>query len=277
MHGVGTLLRERRNALGLTLAQLGQAVDAAPSYLSMIENQRVDNPPSAGLLERLERVLGIEDAELRRAAAWQTTPDEVRQTVEQLAADAERGRQLAAWLKSQAGATKQRGGKDLDAIYRSGQLSKRINAVLKPVADPPAPIGPLDTAPRIPLINRVAAGNPSTFTDLDFPPGVADDYVAVPGLEDADAFATRIVGASMQPKYQEGDIVVFAPAADVIDGCDAFVRLEPEHEVTFKRVYFDEDQHTIRLQPLNPDFPARVVPREQVAGMFRAVWRFAKL
>ena len=105
---------------------------------------------------------------------------------------------------------------------------------------------------------------------------MADDYVAVPGLEDADAFATRIVGASMQPEYGEGDIVVFAPAADVTDGCDAFIRLEPEHEVTFKRVYFDEKASTVRLQPLNPDFPARVVPRGQVAGMYRAVWRFAK-
>jgi SOS-response transcriptional repressor LexA len=106
---------------------------------------------------------------------------------------------------------------------------------------------------------------------------VADDYLAVPGLTDPDAFATRIDGRSMHPDYRPGDIVVFSPLADVTDGCDAFVRLAPEHEITFKRVYFDEDAGTVRLQPLNPDFAPRVVPRDRVAGCFRAVWRFAKL
>lgn len=296
MQSVGPLLHERRRARRLTLAQLAQRVDATPSYLSMIENQRVDNPPSAGLLQRLEEALGITDGALQQAAQWQATPDTVRRTVAQLADDAQRGRKLAAWLKSQTDHDRKHGGKDLDALYRSGQLSKRINAVLAEPSTPDTPAKPgqksgevsggasggdvftlLRNAPRIPLINKVAAGNPSTFTDLDFPPGIADDYVAVPGLTDPDAFATRITGSSMQPQYVEGDIVVFAPSAEVTDGCDAFVRLESDHEITFKRVYFDAEQSTIRLQPLNPDFPARVVPREAVAGMFRAVWRFAKL
>jgi SOS-response transcriptional repressor LexA len=44
-----------------------------------------------------------------------------------------------------------------------------------------------------------------------------------------------------------------------------------------KRVYLDEEAGTIRLQPLNPDFAPRVVPREQVAGLYRAVWKFSKV
>ncbi len=304
---VGALLRRRRQQLGLTLSQLAAAVDAAPSYLSMIENRRVDNPPSSALLDRLEAALHITDRALHHAADWQSTPDPIRATLTQLADDAQRGRRLAAWLKQHTQKRTRKSkphesiGRDLDRLYRSGQLSRRINAVLR---TPPAPgetpenarytngknkppqssssrpaasVFPLRDAPRIPLINRVAAGLPSTFTDLDFPAGVADDYLAVPGLDDPDAFATRVTGASMEPAYAEGDLVVFSPAADVTDGCDAFVRLEPEHEVTFKRVFFDEAAGTIRLQPLNPQFAPRVFPREEVAGLFRAVWRFAKL
>lgn len=316
---LGTRLRDARKARGLTLAALADAVDAAPSYLSMIENGRVDNPPSAALLARLEAALRLPDAPLQRAAAWQTTPPAVRAEVARLADEAERGRNFAVWLAAQtdtnpktttkAPRRKRTVGKDLDALYRSGQLAKRLNAVLRTDSDahadedtpkhtktpnarktpgvdsPPSPPEAserplslrLREAPRVPLINRVAAGDPSAFTDLGFPAGVADDYLAVPGLTDPDAFATRIDGASMNPDYDQGDLVVFSPLADVTDGCDAFVRLEPEHEVTFKRVYFDEAAGTVRLQPLNPDFAPRVVPRESVAGCFRAVWRFAKL
>jgi hypothetical protein len=186
---------------------------------------------------------------------------------------------------------------------------------------------------------------------LDYPLNVADEYVACPELEDAQAFAARVVGDSMGPTYREGDVVVFSPAAAVTDGCDCFVRLEPDHETTFKRVFFEggdgsgppplregqgegevareneggagerkrqkaaadhphpglmdaqddagaerkaaadhphpsplpqgrgSPMHAthIRLQPLNPAFAARVVRREQVSGLWRAVWRLQRL
>jgi phage repressor protein C with HTH and peptisase S24 domain len=129
----------------------------------------------------------------------------------------------------------------------------------------------------VPLINRVAAGYPADFTDLDFPARVADEYVRAPAAagesaagRDPDLFAARVVGESMQPEYREGDIVVFSPAREVRSGVDCFVRLEPDHRTTFKRVYL-EAGGLIRLQPLNPAFAARVVPREEVAGLYAAV------
>ena len=79
----------------------------------------------------------------------------------------------------------------------------------------------------------------------------------------------------MRPEFSEGDVVIFSPARDVTDGCDCFVRLEPDHESTFKRIYFDDGQ--IRLQPLNPKYAPRTVPRETVVGLYRAVARFQKL
>ncbi|MEM9418954.1 MAG: LexA family transcriptional regulator [Planctomycetota bacterium] len=313
MDTVGQIVRKRREALGLTLSGVAASVGVAKSYLSMIENHRVGNPPSSGLLDELERALGITPGELRRAADWQSTPEPIRQEVQRLSADADRGRELAAWLKSNTvprkskskkadtagkqsggGASKETSGgggvgKDLDALYRSGQLSKRINAIL----DQPTPtqtdadanassllptaysLPP--TSYRVPLINRVAAGHATEHTDLDFPDGTADQYLDVPDAVAPDSFSTVIAGQSMLPKYEPGDIVVCSASAKLEDGCDCFVRLEPDHESTFKRVYFDEAEGTIRLQPLNPDFPPRIVKREQVAGLYRAVGRYSKL
>lgn len=157
---------------------------------------------------------------------------------------------------------------------------------------------------EVPLINSVAAGYPTEFTDLGYPARVADEYVRVPEVRDPDAFAARVVGDSMEPVYREGDIVVFSPAKPVGGGWDAqriggvpggvgaagagnvvgagaedvgvdcFVRLERDHESTFKRVFFErgpEGEALIRLQPLNAKYPPRVVRREDVAGLYAAV------
>ena len=39
----------------------------------------------------------------------------------------------------------------------------------------------------IPLINRVSAGYPKDFTDLSYPPKVADEYVGCPDVRDTEA------------------------------------------------------------------------------------------
>ena len=73
-------------------------------------------------------------------------------------------------------------------------------------------------------------------------------------------------------QYREGDVVVFSPAQPTPDGCDCFVRFEADGDTTFKRVFFEgRNGRRIRLQPLNPQYPVRVVDREEVAGMYAAI------
>jgi len=112
------------------------------------------------------------------------------------------------------------------------------------------------------------------FTDLGYPAGVASEYIRGVAHSDPDAFACRVVGDSMEPDYREGDIVVFSPLREIKSGMDCFARIEPDHESTFKRVYMERDgegREMIRLQPLNPRYAARVLLREDVAGLFAAV------
>lgn len=229
---LGTRLRQLRRASGLTLVGLADRIGVTPGYLSMIENHRVNNPPSMKVVVRLEAALGVRDASLCKLAQWERTPEPVRAAFEQT----------------------------------------RQQSALQTTA-----------TTRVPLINKVAAGYPTGFTDLGYPARASDDVVIVPGYtglhggNDPDAFAATVCGDSMRPDYRAGDIVVFSPLADVIDGSDCFARLEPDHECTFKRVYFEHEQSAIRLEPLNTDYPVRTVEREQVAGLFRAVWRMSRL
>lgn len=278
-HGIGPVLRARRKARGLTLAQLAATVGCTKGYLSEIENGHKP-PPGPALLDALEQALAMDSGSLRAAAAWEVAPDEVKQEVERL-----RGAVLM------AGPRRKGGGKSLDDLYRSGALHKLVGEDGGPPREAPgrgehgtaaeaggerAPqknVRPAALTARVPLINSVAAGALAEFTDLGYPAGVADEYIRSPDLGDPDAFAARVVGDSMEPEYREGDVVIFSPARTIKDGMDCFARLEPDHESTFKRVYFEVGEggaELIRLQPLNARYAPRIVPREHVAGLFAA-------
>lgn len=264
MHSIGRRIRARRQSLGLTLRQVADAVPCAQSYLSQIENDRRVRPPSRPLLERLERVLNVRPGSLTTLAQWQATPEDVRQEVMGLRRDREIARRMATLLARS----------DLDDAYRSGELRRLVERFEgdRPEAAPEM-LGALPI--QVPLINQVAAGYPREFTDLGYPARVSDEYVTVPDVSDADAFAARVVGDSMEPLYREGDIVVFSPSADTTSGSDCFVRLERDDETTFKRVFFEHDadaRQLIRLQPLNPAHRPRILDREDVAGLYAAVY-----
>jgi phage repressor protein C with HTH and peptisase S24 domain len=267
---VGAIIKERRGALCMTLQTLSDRAGCAKSYLSSIENERRATPPSDDLLSRIEAALDLPEGRLLDAAHWARTPERVRDHVARLHQDKRAAQQLAGILGADGIDEAGRVRGSLDDAYRSGALRRLVERVAGPDGDvvrTPLPV-------EIPLINKVAAGYPADFTDLGFPARVADEYVRAPDLDDPDAFAARVVGTSMLPEYREGDIVIFSPSRDVRNGNDCFARIEPDHESTFKRVYFERDgfgREMIRLQPLNSEFPPRVLFREQVAGLYPAV------
>ncbi|MEZ6242701.1 MAG: LexA family transcriptional regulator [Phycisphaerales bacterium] len=259
--GVASLIRTRRRQLSLTLDDLAARVGCAKGYLSQVENAR-RGPPSDTILAALEQALDLPRGRLVSAAGWERTPPTLKRDLAQLQSERRLVRRLADLAAAGSGS--------LDEAFKSGEL-RRLVETLAPMSDEPAHVAlPLE----VPLINSVSAGYPTDFTDMGYPARVADEYVRCPDLHDPDAFAARVVGDSMEPDYREGDIVVFSPARDVRQGADCFVRLEPDHESTFKRVYFESGEggaELIRIQPVNPEYPPRVVPREQVAGLYPAV------
>lgn len=288
--GLGVLVRRRRLELDLTLDEVAERIGKVKSYVWGVENER-RVPPDA-VLRELARALELDESLVIRAARWDETPAMVKREVESLRSTQESRRKLAARLieivrgSKLDGDGRVRGA--LDETYRSGELSRLVDRI-SPSPQSATGVGgpgggaaggesrelaPASLALEVPLINSVAAGYPREFTDLGYPARVADQYVRCPDVRDADAFAARVVGDSMEPAYQEGDIVVFSPLKAVKNGSDCFARLEPDHETTLKRVYFETDaegHELVRLQPLNSAYPPRLVRREQVAALYAAV------
>lgn len=258
---LGEIIRQRREQAGITQDRLAAQVGISKPYLSNIETGKTKNPPSDGVLKAMEKALGFQPDELVRLAHLVRTPADVRDEHELLEAELNKLRGVVKELLS-CRPDSQSAGLDLDGVLVRLQARSNISGISAGVA--------------IPLINKLAAGYPRHFTDLDYPPSVADEYVRCVDMHDSQAFAARVVGDSMEPQYHEGDIVVFSPNTPARSGDDCFVRLEGEGGTTFKRFYSD-DEATIRLQPLNSKYPAEVYPREQITGLWPAILRIERL
>jgi len=271
MASIGELIRSERERAGVTLAALAERLGMSKSLLSLIESgKRSINEPRVA---RVEEELGITDGRLVAAFRWEKTPQAIRAELASLARREQNSRTLAEKLKALARqqSSGEGGRQVLDDLLRSGELRRWVDEHAANV-ESPLPLGQ-----RIPVINKVAAGYPREFTDLDYPASIADEYIACPDVADPDAFAARVVGDSMAPDYREGEIVVFSPVLPTPAGSDCFVRLERDNETTFKRVFFEDDGRTIVLKPVNGQYKPRRVMREDVGGMYAAAYVMRKV
>ena len=286
---LGPKLRRQRRRLGFTLDEMAVRASISKPYLSLIETGRVPNPPSDEKLRRLEQTLGFTPGELVSQAHLQRTPRDVRDMLGKLmkkktdeaavngdgpaavkAAKKSPAPGIAPVMKPVAG-TVLSSPINLDEAYLSGVLQQLVEGAAANVEQV--------ATNAVPVINKVSAGYPRDFTDLSYPPRVADDYIGCPSLQDKDAFAARVHGDSMAPKYREGDIVIFSPSAVPRNGEDCFVRFD-DGQTTFKRVFFEVNEQgvsVLRLQPRNEKYPPLTVEAEKIAGVWKAVFKYQRV
>lgn len=266
MEPLGSRLRHARRRLGLTLDELAARTAISKPYLSLIETGRVTNPPSDEKLRRLEQALGFAPGELMHQAHLIRTPRDIRAMLAKLAKNQETSAAGAVATLAKPG--EKPPGIDLDAAYMKGVLHQLVESA--------GPNVDRVSMNAVPIVNRVSAGYPTDFTDLAYPKGVADNFIGCPDLADPDAFAARVHGDSMCPKYNSDDIVIFSPAAPTRHGDDCFVRFD-DGQTTFKRVFFETDDlgnAILRLQPRNEKYPPKMIPRESITGLYRAMYRY---
>ncbi len=256
---LGQIIRKKREQLNLTLDEVSNRIGFSKPYLSTIETGKVKNPPSDELLTRLEKILEFEPGLLLHIAHIEGLPADVRQEYESAEAESQKWRQIVKNL--------------IDEKADANRLTELLSESDLNIEQERLPLA---AGRLVPVINKVAAGYPSDFNDLDYPVGIADDYVRCPDMHDPNAFAVRVVGDSMEPKFREGDIVIFSPAAEVHNGDDCFVRFAMPHETTFKRVFF-ESENKIRLQPRNEKYSPTIVDGKRINGLYRAVVKHEKL
>jgi phage repressor protein C with HTH and peptisase S24 domain len=256
---LGGIIRKKRNQLNLTLDEVSGKTGFSKPYLSTIETGKVKNPPSDELLRKLEKILKFEPGLLLHIAHLDRVPSDIRDKYEIAEAENKKWRNL------------------LKNLITHRTSDSRINDLLTEGGiDAEQLSSPLPAGQLVPIINKVSAGYPSDFDDLDYPVGAAHGYVRCADLQDANAFAVRVVGDLMEPKFRQGDIVIFSPAAEVHNGDDCFICFSTPHETTFKRVFF-EPEDKVRLQPRNEKYPPTIVKGKRVTGLYKAIIKYEKL
>ena len=123
---------------------------------------------------------------------------------------------------------------------------------------------------RIPLIGLAQAGSEGFFDDGGFPVGGSWDEVSLPEIGDLNAYALEISGASMEPVFRDGDVVIVSPAAPIRRGDRVVVRTVAG-EVMAKQLA-RRSARRVELKSLNPAHKDHSFDLREVAWMHRIVW-----
>lgn len=143
-----------------------------------------------------------------------------------------------------------------DAAYAEIMNSTLVPVIIGAVARPQkieanTSAGPGMYAP-VPLISWVQAGEWCGIVD-NFAPGDADEWLPVPRAHGPNAYALRVRGISMEPRYKDGSIIFVDPSKQADHGSNVVVRMDDEAEATFKQLVIEGDNKFLRA--LNPDWP----------------------
>ncbi len=119
----------------------------------------------------------------------------------------------------------------------------------------PLGLGPQPVA-YYPLISWVQAGQWQEVID-NYQPGDGEAMVGSTRKFGDRTFCLRVVGDSMEPKVPESSIIFVDPDHGATNGSLAVVRLDEEHQATFKKLVMDGDRQF--LTPINPRYPVMEV------------------
>lgn len=138
-------------------------------------------------------------------------------------------------------------------------------------AKPPIRTPPGTNVRYVPLLSMAQAGSQLDFAFSDG----AYDYEGVPAfnVKDPRAFAVRIAGDSMQPKFQEGDVVIVSPAKQPHHGDCVLAKLgERENGGVVFKLYTSRDAgRRVILSSYNPAHQPIELERENVVWIYPAV------
>ena len=116
---------------------------------------------------------------------------------------------------------------------------------------------------RFPLVSNVNGGHGAGVCWENS----GNDYITGPAdLTDPGAFAMRVVGDSMAPKYTDGMIVYASPAAEITNGCFVVAQLD-NGERMVKR--YRRTNGTIILESLNPTIEPLILDQYEIKKMAR--------
>lgn len=123
---------------------------------------------------------------------------------------------------------------------------------------------------RIPVIGFAQAGRAGYFDDCGYPTGSGWDVIEFPNLGDANAYALKIIGESMEPVYRDGDLIIVSPLSAVRPGDRVVVRSATD-EVLAKQLV-RQTARSVHLASVNLAHGDVMLAVHDVVWLSRIVW-----
>lgn len=243
MH-IGQRIRERRKALGLSQAVLGEYFNI--SSVSVSEWERMISKPDQDKLPKLARLLKTTVSSLLDTSDRPTVVTDVQ--VDPISY-----------------------GKHTSFFGRPQDLR---------VEEPQAAYGSgaFGNLRRLPLISEVQAGGWADIVD-NFQPGDAEDWIPCPFTCGPNSFILKVSGYSMynpsgDKSYSPGEFIAVDPSREAQNKQMIVARVDHEERATFKQLLIDADGNML-LQALNPTHSPRVMTMPEgssIVGVVIGKW-----
>ena len=124
-----------------------------------------------------------------------------------------------------------------------------------------AHLGP-DIRSLCPVISWVQAGEWMEIAE-GYQPQYGQELLPCPVSCSKDSYVLRVHGISMEPKFQDGDLIFVDPHADPVNGKYVVVIIEDTAEATFKQLIIEGGRQY--LKALNPEWPNPIIEVNQNA------------
>lgn len=123
---------------------------------------------------------------------------------------------------------------------------------------------------RVPIVGHAIAtpDEDGFFDDMGFPTGSGEGYVLWL-TRDANAYALRVKGHSMAPRYRPGELIIVLPGAAVSPGSDVLVRARSGRKMLKQLLYKRRDEVT--LGSVNQTFKPVTLLLEEIDSMHLVV------
>jgi phage repressor protein C with HTH and peptisase S24 domain len=142
----------------------------------------------------------------------------------------------------------------------TGYMTSTVNSAhmeLSNVEDAPQLMG----ARRVPVVGQVQGGVDGFLEELQYPVGHGEGYVEY-WCKDPTAYAVRVKGDSMHPRYRAGQFVIVTPGVEPVLGEDVVVALKDGRKM-LKQLNWIRDGE-VQLVSINNHFAPLTLSKEDV-------------
>ncbi len=141
--------------------------------------------------------------------------------------------------------------------YLEGSALERSN-----VAEAPA----LAASRRLPVVGHVKGGVDGFLEEMQYAVGHGEGFVEY-WTRDPEAYALRVRGDSMSPRYRSGEFIVVTPSIEAQPGTDVVVKLRDGRKLLKHLNWKRGDE--VQLISVNDGFPPTTVALDEIESVQR--------